>query len=44
MQSADIKEPLLSPDIKYQRHLMLKIYEYDIQTVAGGIYTISRAE
>ena len=44
MQSADVKEPLLSPDIKYQRHLMLKIYEYDISTVPGGVYSLYRAE
>ena len=38
---ADIKEPLLSPSLTAKPSLSVKkVYEYDIQTVPGGVYRV----
>ena len=41
-QTANIKEPLISSKINPQYPLLYKVYEYDIQTEAGKIYTVER--
>lgn len=38
---ADIKEPVKSEKITPQSPLLYKVYEYDIETVAGGKYTLT---
>mgnify|MGYP002623832929 CR=1 FL=1 len=38
---AEVKEPLLSPELSVAPHPMLrKVYEYDLETVSGGKYEI----
>ncbi len=39
---AQIKEPLVSDEIRPQRPVLYQIYEYDLETVAGQDYTVER--
>ena len=39
---AQIKEPLVSSEIRPQRPLLYQVYEYDLETVAGQNYTVER--
>lgn len=43
MKQAEIKDPLVSSSIQAQYPELLKVYEYDLQTVPGGVYTVTRA-
>lgn len=42
-QRADIKEPLVSKEIKPQYPLLYKVFEYDVTTLPGQSYTFGRA-
>lgn len=46
LQSAQIKEPLKSSELKSPMRLipLKKVYEYDLQTQPGRIYTVEKAE
>lgn len=39
---ADIKKPVISEKIHAQQPMLYKVYEYDIETKAGGQYTFTR--
>ncbi len=42
---AAIREPLRSPELKdFQQRQLQKVYEYDIETVAGQSYTFAAAK
>jgi len=40
--SADIKEPMVSKEIRPQYPILNKVYEYDLVTEKGQTYTIER--
>ena len=44
MNSASIKEPLISTGLKAQYPMLYKIYEYDMQTIPGREYVVRRAK
>ncbi len=41
-KTAQIKEPLVSGEIKPQYPLLLKVYEYDLMTEPGQVYDLTR--
>lgn len=41
-QSADIKEPLVSPEIHAAYPILNRVYEYDLITESGGTYEVER--
>lgn len=41
-QSADIKEPLVSPEIHAAYPILNKVYEYDLMTEPGKMYEVER--
>lgn len=40
--SADVMKPRISNQIKPQQPTLLRIYEYDLETVSGGVYEVER--
>ncbi len=41
MKRGAIKEPLVSPGLRAQYPMLYRVYEYDVETKAGGKYVIT---